>query len=113
MLVALLTDIHGNREALDACLEHARRLGAARFVFLGDYVGFGADSSYLAATVSAIAEKNAVALLGNQDEAIAIPSETMTPLARAAIDWTRGRLDAAQGAFLRTIPLFHQEGERV
>ena len=38
MLVALLTDIHGNREALDACLEHARRMGAARFVFLGDYL---------------------------------------------------------------------------
>ena len=58
-------------------------------------------------------EKGAVALLGNHDEAIAIPPETMNALARAAIDWTRGRLDAAQGAFLGTLPLFRQEGERV
>jgi diadenosine tetraphosphatase ApaH/serine/threonine PP2A family protein phosphatase len=113
MLVALLTDIHGNREALDACLEHARRIGAARFVFLGDYVGYGADPSYVVDTVSGMVEEGAVALLGNHDEAIASPSENMNALARAAIDWTRGRLDAAQGAFLRTLPLFRQEGERL
>jgi len=113
MLVALLTDIHGNREALDACLADARRMGAARFVFLGDYVGYGADPAYVVDTVSGMVEEGAVALLGNHDEAIASPSETMNPLARAAIDWTRGRLDAAQGAFLRTRPLFHQEGERL
>ncbi|MFL5126322.1 MAG: metallophosphoesterase family protein, partial [Microvirga sp.] len=52
MLVALLTDIHGNREALDACLENARRMGAARFVLLGDYVGYGADPAYVVDTAS-------------------------------------------------------------
>src|SRR4051794_11821690 len=113
MLVALLTDIHGNREALDACLEHARRMDAGRFVFLGDYVGYGADPSYVVDTVSRMVEDGAVALLGNHDEAIASPSENMNALARAAIDWTRGRLDAAQGAFLRTRPLSRQEGERL
>src|SRR5215204_2611138 len=112
MLVALLTDIHGNREALDACLADARRMGPARFVFLGDYVGYGADPSYVVDTVSGMVEEGAVALLGNHDEAIASPSENMNALACAAIDWTRGRLDAAQGAFLRTLPLFRQEGER-
>ena len=43
MLIALLTDIHGNREAFEACLHDARRMRADRFVFLGDYVGYGAD----------------------------------------------------------------------
>ena len=41
MLIALFTDIHGNREAFEACLHHARRLRAERFVFLGDYGGYG------------------------------------------------------------------------
>jgi predicted phosphodiesterase len=43
MRIALLTDIHSNREALEACLEHAAANGAERYVFLGDYVGYGAD----------------------------------------------------------------------
>ena len=41
MLITLSTDIHGNREAFEACLHHARRLRAERFVFLGDYGGYG------------------------------------------------------------------------
>ena len=43
MRIAILTDIHGNREALSACLAHARLLGVDRLIFLGDYVGYGAD----------------------------------------------------------------------
>src|SRR5438094_674299 len=35
MLTALLSDIHGNLEALNACLAHARGRGAERFAFLG------------------------------------------------------------------------------
>jgi hypothetical protein len=41
MLTALLTDIHANLEALSACIDHARRLGADRYAFLGDLVGYG------------------------------------------------------------------------
>ena len=47
MLIALFTDIHGNREALEACLAHAGRRPIDRFVFLGDYVGYGADPGFV------------------------------------------------------------------
>ena len=43
LLTALLSDIHGNLEALNACLGHARERGAERFGFLGDLVGYGAE----------------------------------------------------------------------
>ena len=46
-LIALLADIHANREALTACLAHARGRGAERLVFLGDYVGYGAEDTDL------------------------------------------------------------------
>ncbi len=39
MRTAILSDIHANLPALDACLRDARQRGAARFVFLGDLVG--------------------------------------------------------------------------
>ena len=43
MRLALLSDIHSNLQALEACLLHARSQKAQRFAFLGDLVGYGAD----------------------------------------------------------------------
>ena len=113
MLIALMTDIHGNREAFEACLAHARRSRAERYVFLGDYVGYGADPSWAVETVRAHAEAGAVALLGNHDAALLDSDEDMNADARAAVRWTRGQLDAAARAFLAGLPLTHREGDRL
>ena len=43
MKLALFADIHSNLEALTACLAHAGAIGADRYAFLGDLVGYGAD----------------------------------------------------------------------
>ena len=43
MKLALFADIHSNLEAITACLAHAQALGAERYAFLGDLVGYGAD----------------------------------------------------------------------
>ena len=70
MLISLLTDIHANREALSACLAHAEGLGAERYVFLGDLVGYGADPEWVLDTVTAHCANGAVCVLGNHDEAV-------------------------------------------
>jgi diadenosine tetraphosphatase ApaH/serine/threonine PP2A family protein phosphatase len=113
MLTALMSDIHGNREAFEACLDDARGRGVERFIFLGDYVGYGADPSFVVDTVSRQVADGAVALLGNHDEAISGSAERMTSAARVAIEWTRGRLDNAQRVFLRERPLVHEEADRL
>jgi hypothetical protein len=41
--LALFADIHSNLEAITACIAHADALGADRYAFLGDLVGYGAD----------------------------------------------------------------------
>src|ERR1700680_3012308 len=46
-MIALLADIHGNREAMTACLADAERRNAERYVFLGDLVGYGADPGWV------------------------------------------------------------------
>ena len=51
MLTAIFTDIHGNREAFEACLAHARAKDIGGYVFLGDYVGYGADPGFIVDTV--------------------------------------------------------------
>src|ERR1700674_447961 len=64
LLIALLSDIHANFEALDACLRHARERGVERHAFLGDFVGYGADPAGVVEIVERYAEEGAVGLKG-------------------------------------------------
>jgi diadenosine tetraphosphatase ApaH/serine/threonine PP2A family protein phosphatase len=110
MLVALLTDIHANREALEACLAHARLMKADRLIFLGDYVGYGADPAWVVETVMRLVGEGAVALLGNHDDAIDGSDADMNSLARESIAWTRSQLGPEHRAFLAGLPLTLEEG---
>jgi len=111
MLIAVLADIHANREALDACLDDAQANGVERYVFLGDIVGYGADPVYAVDVVADHAARGSVVLLGNHDAAIAEGGYDLNPVARAAVDWTRAQLDAPRRAFLAGLPLRHEEGD--
>jgi diadenosine tetraphosphatase ApaH/serine/threonine PP2A family protein phosphatase len=112
MRLALFADIHGNREALDACLEHAHRRGAERFGFLGDLVGYGADPGYVIDTVAEYCSRGAFAILGNHDAAVLSEEANMNPYARAAVEWTREELDDLQKTFLERLS-FGAEEEHV
>ena len=113
MLLAVFSDIHANRQAFSACLDYARAHGAQRFVCLGDYVGYGADPEWTVETVMDLVNSGAMAVRGNHDNAISTPSETMNAEAQAAVEWTRGRLNAAQRRFLAELPLTLQEDDRL
>ena len=113
MQLALFADIHANRQAFAACLEAARARGAERFIFLGDYVGYGADPEWTIETVMALAEQGAPAVRGNHDNAIGASSESMNSEAQAAIEWTRGRLSAPERKFLAELPLTLEEDDRL
>jgi diadenosine tetraphosphatase ApaH/serine/threonine PP2A family protein phosphatase len=113
MRIALFTDIHANREALTACLDHAGRSRIDRHVFLGDYVGYGADPVFAIETVMAHVERGAIAVLGNHDAAAVARDRNMTRAAAAAMEWTRGRLGAAHMAFIRGLPLTIQDDGRL
>lgn len=61
---AILSDIHGNLEALEAVLADAATCGADRFVCLGDIIGFGAD---VVACVDRVREVCAWSLMGDHE----------------------------------------------
>ena len=113
MWIGLFSDIHANREALEATLDHARRAGIGRFIFLGDYVGYGADPAFAVDTVMREVEAGAVALLGNHDAAIFSGTGGMNSIAAEAIDWTRPKLDLTQREFLTQLPLTFEDGNRL
>ncbi|MFN5049312.1 metallophosphoesterase family protein [Roseateles sp.] len=109
---ALITDIHANRQALEAVLADARAQGCERYGLLGDYVGYGGDPAWVVDQVRELVAQGAVAVQGNHDSAVtqgALP--TMREDARMAVSWTRERLNPEQLRFLAELPLSRSEGE--
>ncbi|MTV14851.1 MULTISPECIES: metallophosphoesterase family protein [Bradyrhizobium] len=113
MRLALFADIHANRQAFAACLDAAHARGAERLICLGDIVGYGADPEWAVDTVIDLVAKGAIAVRGNHDNAIGVPSDTMNAEAQAAIDWTRGRLSGEQKEFLAGLPMSREEDNRL
>lgn len=106
MRIGLLADLHANREATEACLLALADAGCSQYAFLGDIVGYGADPGWVVDCVREQVAAGAIAVQGNHDAAIdADPDLPMHEHARAAIEWTRDQLDAAQRTFLRSLPL--------
>src|SRR5450830_1228420 len=105
MLIALMTDLHANREALSTCLAHAEEQKVTHYAFLGDIVGYGADPGWVLQTVMDYVAKGNWALMGNHDAAILQESRSgMNPVAKQVVEWTRAQLSPEQIAFVAALP---------
>lgn len=113
MRISLMADIHANRRALEACLRHAREQGAQRFVFLGDYVGYGPEPQEVLEQIMDATSRGAIAVAGNHDQAVADTRESMTSDAEIAMAWTRGQLGPAAREFLASLPLRFEDDTRL
>jgi len=103
--IAVISDVHGNLEALQAVLGEIGRAEAAQVLCLGDVVGYGPDP---AACVRLMTETGAVWLRGNHDLAV-LPEQRLLRArfrgnARVALDWSEGRLDEEARALVRSLP---------
>ncbi|MBI3087450.1 MAG: metallophosphoesterase family protein [Candidatus Omnitrophica bacterium] len=105
----MLSDIHGNFEALTAVLDHLAVERIDRYVCLGDLVGYGADPE---ACLSRLQGCQAVSVAGNHDWACVgkLDVQWFNELARQAVLWTRERLGFTDLEYLRRLPLVATEG---
>jgi diadenosine tetraphosphatase ApaH/serine/threonine PP2A family protein phosphatase len=110
MKIALLSDIHANIQALDACLAHARAQGAEQFALLGDFVGYGADPAAVLQRVQALAGQGAWLVKGNHDEWAVCPPTGSRTLGNSTAAWTHAQLDSSQREFLDGLPLTLERG---
>jgi predicted phosphodiesterase len=98
----IVSDIHGNREALEAVLADAHGR-YDRIVCLGDLAGYGADPNFIVewarANVSAIVRGNHDKLCAGLESLYAY-----RPAARAAAEWTVNALSAENRAYLERLP---------
>jgi diadenosine tetraphosphatase ApaH/serine/threonine PP2A family protein phosphatase len=85
-MIAVLSDVHGNLEALEAVLRELEKEGIEEVLFLGDAVGYCANPNE---TVSLL-KRSRVALLGNHDAAVLKLEdlENYNEFAQQALIWT-------------------------
>lgn len=111
MKLALLSDIHANLLALEACLADAHKQEADELALLGDLVGYGAQPAQVIDRVYALhKERGAIVLRGNHEE-IALSGASGNSLGGQTAAWTQQQLSAAQRAWLAQLPLTHRWGE--
>jgi hypothetical protein len=104
MRYLVLTDIHANLEALDACLRDAKARGYQKTLVLGDLVGYGADPNAVIDRVQAL--EPAAIVRGNHDK-VACGLELadgFNAVAKSAAHWTFDALTANHRAWLAALP---------
>ena len=101
MRILLLSDIHANLEALDACLAAAPSFDL--IVNLGDIVGYGASPNEVTDRSREIGK---IFVRGNHDKAATglMSLDDFNPMASAAAIWTRDQLTAENLEWLRALP---------
>lgn len=115
-MIAIVSDIHGNLEALTAVLDDITQHGAEAIYCLGDLVGYGPNPGECVD----LAMDFDVTLMGNHDEAMdtqaVLDPDDFGPEAQRFLDWTRQQvalpIQEAESRirFLTALPREHRVG---
>lgn len=89
-MFAIISDIHGNLEALQAVLADIDQRGVKEIVCLGDVVGYGPNPREC---LDLVAERCRVCLMGNHDHAVLYEPLNFNTAAERACYWTRQVLE--------------------
>lgn len=106
MKYAVLSDIHGNLEALTVVMDKCEQEGVDKYICLGDIVGYNANPSEC---LEMIRSKDLIACVkGNHDEYASSDDEEMlgfNPHAKKAVLWTKDHLTEEQQDWLSKLPM--------
>ncbi len=109
MRIAVLSDVHGNRHALEAVLADIDRQRVDWVYCLGDLVGYGANPNEV---IEIIRRRRLPTVMGNYDEGVGYDMDDCgcaytTPAAKhlgdLSLKWTREHVTADNKAFLRSL----------
>jgi predicted phosphodiesterase len=103
MRILVISDIHGNIEALEACLEAAGAAGYDRVFNLGDVVGYGASPNEV---VARSRELGGIFVRGNHDKACSgiTNAEDFNHIAALAAFWTKQQLSPENLQWVKDLP---------
>ncbi len=114
-LKAIISDIHGNIEALEAVIADIKSQGIEDIYCLGDVVGYGPNPREC---IDLVMETCQVCLLGNHDQGALFDPEGFNAGAERAIFWTRSVLESGdqqsndrRWEFLCDLPRMFNDGD--
>ena len=110
MRLAIISDIHGNMDALEEVLADIDKSNVNATICLGDMVGYGPEPE---SVVQAIRRLNITTLLGNHELSVLDPKylSWFNPLARLSIEKTIPMLSEKSLAFIANLKTFVSQKE--
>ena len=99
MKYAIISDVHGNLEALNTVLEDADARGCEKTICGGDVVGYNANPKECMDIVRGL---DIPCVMGNHDEYVGQDCDlsAFNPVAAAAVEWTREQLSVEDRKWL-------------
>lgn len=103
MRIAVVSDIHGNWDALAAVLEDIDTIGVDSIICLGDCIGYGAEPDRVLQTMQ---QRGIPSMLGNHEQAVLEPKrlDWFNPLARQSLVKTAAMLTENSRRYINGFP---------
>ena len=110
MRYGIISDIHGNLEALTASLKSLEKENIDEYICLGDVVGYGANPEECCQIVRSLAK---ITILGNHDAAVSsrMDYSYYYDAARHALDWCKERVSDETLVWLTSLPYSKRVGD--
>jgi putative phosphoesterase len=101
--IGIISDVHGNLEALEAVLRAIERDGVDYLIHLGDLVGYNANPQEC---LQLLQRQKAICILGNHDLAIVEPrtAESFNVLAYQALSYSQQQLSPRDIRYIQALP---------
>lgn len=101
--IGIISDIHGNLEALEAVLRAIEKDGIDYLIHLGDLVGYNASPREC---LQLLQRQRAICILGNHDLAIVEPrtAESFNVLAHEALSYSQQQLSSRNVRYIQALP---------
>jgi predicted phosphodiesterase len=108
--LAVISDAHGNIEALDRVLEDIQQRGITDIICLGDAIGYGPDPE---GCVNRIRERGIPMILGNHEQGLQGQEymDWFVPPVRKVLQKTRTMLSDATMQWIQTLPPTMERGD--
>lgn len=111
MRIGVLSDIHGNLEALDVCLKALKQAGAEKYIQCGDIIGYGPDAEKCTRRIMKL--PLVASVMGNHDAILAFPTleSWFNYDAKVVLSDSLPELSKTSADYLRTLPALAQGEE--
>jgi len=104
----IISDIHGNLEALETVIKELKAARIDSIFCAGDIVGYGANPK---TCLDMIRDLKTVCVAGNHDWAVSgkFNPAGFNEVALRAVEWTRGQLTSEDLTYINSLGLVHKE----